>query len=370
MRAGRHHCWHCRPLNCVSSVKRRTPGSRIWVAHSRRHGPPLGLSPLSRKVVPVCIAVAAGRHVDCRLHGANTSSGKVILHPSAQLWPGHEVRAVQDSRICPAASRGTHTPPTIASAIPSRFCPSSARQSPIGHPGSHGRHSSEQASPRRANTLSRPSRSWHRTNQRQTRPFAPDFESSPSAVRRPARPHMTDTHIPHSPTSTHDSRGLSPTTRASDDSSLPSSRHPSASIRARVHSAHRAAVAILLPDIFATPLCASKASGTCPFFSSPARPDASPPHTVALFLRYAPFLGLGRRRLCIQGVFWNIHGRFAPRASFSTTPRSAEKEEKKKKSAFFSKESSPSPAGRTIGTGPDDAKEKRRGKRHRLFPPR
>lgn len=199
-----------------------------------------------------------------------------------------------------------------------------------------GRHSSEQASPRRAKILSRPSRSWHRTNQRQTRPFASDFESSPSAVRRPARPHMTDTHIPHSPTSTHDSRGLSPTTRASDDSSLPSSRHPSASIRARVHSAHRAAVAILLPDIFATPLCASKASGTCPFFSSPARPMHRPHIQLRCSCGMPLFWGL----VVVVSAFRASSGTSMeglPRARLSRRRRDLQRKKRRKKKVHSSR---------------------------------
>lgn len=112
--------------------------------------------------------------------------------------------------------------------------------------------------------------------------------------------------------------------------SLPSSRHPSPSIRARVHSAHQAAVAALLPDIFATPLYASKSSGTCPSSHHRRARCIAPTYSCA-DPAVCPFFGLGRRRLCIQGAFWNIHGRFAPRASFSTTPRSAEKRKKKKR---------------------------------------
>lgn len=114
-----------------------TPRSTAWALFSC-----LDNSTVTESCARLHRTVAAGRHVDCRLHEANNSSGKVILHPSAQLWPGHEVRAVQDSRICPAASRKQgNTPPPIASAIaiafPSRFFSSSARQSPIGRPGSH-----------------------------------------------------------------------------------------------------------------------------------------------------------------------------------------------------------------------------------------
>lgn len=174
--------------------------------------------------------------------------------------------------------------------------------------------------------------------------------------------------------------------------SLPSSRHPSPSIRARVHSAYQAAVVVLLFDISATPLYASKSSGTCPSSHHRRARCIAPTYSCA-DPAVCPFLGL----VVVVSAFRASSGTSMeglPRARRPRRRRDLQKKKeekmhssrrnprllrrveickekrKKGKGAFFSKDSSPSPASRAAGTCPDDAREKRRGKRHRLFPPR
>jgi hypothetical protein len=213
----------------------------------------------------------------------------------AQLWPAHEV----PSKICPAgeASRGARGQPSPApSPSPLAFAHHQLGSRRSVAQEATDRLSSEQASPGRANIMSRPSRSLHRTNQRQTIPSS-DSESSPrSAVRRPARPHVADTHIPHSPTLTHMTgvgcpRWPRPANPAQPQRLPMTPRHQGALPPPfpRPQGTPPSGSRGLLPDVSATPLCAPRAFGTCPFFfSSPARPM---PHASPIQLRLFFFFG-------------------------------------------------------------------------------
>lgn len=70
--------------------------------------------------------------------------------------------------------------------------------------------------------------------------------------------------------------------------SLPSSRHPSPSIRARVHSAHQAQSRPCSPTSLRRLFTPPSLLEHVPLLITGA-PDASPPHTVALILPCAPF---------------------------------------------------------------------------------